>query len=429
MCKRLMLLVTILLVLGMAGSANAAWVVRFQDLANTHLWHDANNWELGVLPTNADTILSCGDGADMTGKYGLVQKALVGDPNTIIASEPNLNGRLAIRNTDDAMWKINTTGSARWGNFVHLGHLNSGAKILMEAGTIETGQFRLGVFNGVSPIFEQTGGSWHAKGNFTMNVSACLNGRAYLKGGSFKVDGAIQPSVMNGSYIEMDANGTLILANLGRTAEAEGLINDQYIRSPYGARSDWSVVETTGPNETTITVDPNYNKAYNPSPVLSGLFRLSRYDTTFSWTGGDKVGDANGHIVYFSTDKALVDDGDASVKSGPLDTNSFTSASSLDFDTRYYLRVDEANESTGGYWPGATWSWPTYEFVLIDDIEGYTDAVQPYNNPKPTDLTYVWKDWPAGHDPAPSGTNGSVVTTAIVPVREEWHRNILGYRS
>jgi len=133
-------------------------------------------------------------------------------------------------------------------------------------------------------------------------------------------------------------------------------------------------------------------------------------DATLTWTIGDK---AVTHHVYLGTDKAAVEaatTADTAVYKGSQgkDENTFAPAD-LEFNTTYYWRVDEVNDTAvGSPWKGSVWSFTTADFIIVDDFETYT-------NDSPDRLFQTWIDgygfsedefFPAG-DPG-NGTGSAV---------------------
>ena len=93
-----------------------------------------------------------------------------------------------------------------------------------------------------------------------------------------------------------------------------------------------------------------------------------------TWSAGDN---AKQHDVYFGTDQAAVKSADASDKTGVYRGRqaeaSFTPAEPLGWGTGpYYWRVDEVQED-GTISAGAVWSFSVAGYLIVDDMEAYTD--------------------------------------------------------
>ena len=85
----------------------------------------------------------------------------------------------------------------------------------------------------------------------------------------------------------------------------------------------------------------------------------------------------------------------------------------LEWDTTYYWRIDEANNTnTDSPWTGPLWSFTTANFLIVDDMESYNDLDE--GDPASNRIYLAWLD---GFDnPA---TNGSVVGYANAPFAEQ----------
>jgi hypothetical protein len=122
------------------------------------------------------------------------------------------------------------------------------------------------------------------------------------------------------------------------------------------------------------------------------------------------------HEIYFGTDKDAVQNADTSSpeykSSGNLGSESFE-AGQLEWDTTYYWRVDEANNTNADSpWTGPVWSFTTANFLIIDDFESYNDINE--GEPGSNRIYLAWVD---GYDnPA---VNGSVVGNDPPPIAEQ----------
>ena len=125
---------------------------------------------------------------------------------------------------------------------------------------------------------------------------------------------------------------------------------------------------------------------------------------------------ADTHQVYFGTDKEAVKNADTSLPeykgSGNLGAESYV-AGNLEWNTTYYWRVDEANDTnTDSPWTGPLWSFTTANFLIIDDFESYNDL-----DPADPASNRIFNAWIDGFDnPA---INGSVVGHANPPFAEQ----------
>jgi hypothetical protein len=123
---------------------------------------------------------------------------------------------------------------------------------------------------------------------------------------------------------------------------------------------------------------------------------------------------ADTHQVYFGTDKDAVKNADTSSPeykgSGNLGSESYEPGQ-LEWNTTYYWRVDEANNSNADSpWTGPLWSFTTANFLIIDDIESYNDIAEGEHG-----SNRMYLAWIDGYnDP----TNGSFVGNDPPPIAE-----------
>ena len=104
------------------------------------------------------------------------------------------------------------------------------------------------------------------------------------------------------------------------------------------------------------------------------------------------------HEVYFGADAASLE-----LKgSGNLGSESYDPGQ-LEWDTTYYWRVDEANDTNpDSPWTGPLWSFTTANFLVVDDFESYNDINE--GEPGSNRIYLAWID--GFNNPA---INGSVV--------------------
>lgn len=112
------------------------------------------------------------------------------------------------------------------------------------------------------------------------------------------------------------------------------------------------------------------------------------------------------HDVYFGTDEAAVRT--ATVPDTTVTDPSFD-AGALALSTTYHWRVDEVNnDETPAVWEGEVWSFTTNDFVVVDDMESYTDDYEAGQA--------IWQAWFDGLEDAQNG--GSQVGYATGPFAE-----------
>jgi len=97
-------------------------------------------------------------------------------------------------------------------------------------------------------------------------------------------------------------------------------------------------------------------------------------DVTLMWAAGEN---AKQHVVYFGEDAAAVAAADTSSSlckgTQALAEMSFAPGA-LEWNKTYYWRIDEVNAANpASPWTGSVWSFKTADFLVIDNMEGYTD--------------------------------------------------------
>jgi len=105
-----------------------------------------------------------------------------------------------------------------------------------------------------------------------------------------------------------------------------------------------------------------------PNPVDKATYVAS--DAVLSWRTGFYAADVNGHDVYLGTDFNDVNDANTTVYNpndvyiGRQDVNEF--APVLEFETKYYWRIDEVNEAhPEKLWKGEVWSFTVEPFSQL----------------------------------------------------------------
>jgi len=114
------------------------------------------------------------------------------------------------------------------------------------------------------------------------------------------------------------------------------------------------------------------------------------------------------HEVYFGTDATSLE----LKSSGNLGSESFEPGQ-LEWNTTYYWRVDEANNTNAeSPWTGPLWSFTTANFLIVDDFESYNDI-----DPPDPESNRIFEAWPDGYE-TPT-TNGALVGNELPPYTEQ----------
>jgi hypothetical protein len=121
--------------------------------------------------------------------------------------------------------------------------------------------------------------------------------------------------------------------------------------------------------------------ARDPSPNSSKT-ALSTYDAMataamLTWTAGDSARAADGHHVYFGTDRAAVGARDASVDQGLQTATSLPVTTEL--GQTYYWVVDEIADD-GSVTPGMLWTFTLGAYIDVDNMEAYNSENPPNDN-------------------------------------------------
>ena len=113
------------------------------------------------------------------------------------------------------------------------------------------------------------------------------------------------------------------------------------------------------------------------------------------------------HEVYFGSDAASLE-----LKgSGNLGSESYEPGQ-LEWNTTYYWRVDEANNTNANSpWTGPLWSFTTANFLIIDDMEAYNDL-----DPADAASNRIFNAWLDGFG---DQTNGALVGYDNPPFAEQ----------
>jgi hypothetical protein len=121
------------------------------------------------------------------------------------------------------------------------------------------------------------------------------------------------------------------------------------------------------------------------------------------------------HEVYFGIDKDAVKNADTTSPeykgSGNLGSESYDPGQ-LQWDTTYYWRIDEANNTNADSpWTGPLWSFTTANFLIIDDFDSYNDL-----DPSDPESNRIFNAWLDGLD---NPANGSIVGYENPPFAEQ----------
>ena len=175
----------------------------------------------------------------------------------------------------------------------------------------------------------------------------------------YSTDGAEWTVLGDYEFARATAKGTYA-ANT--TIDLDG-VAAKYIRLT--AQDNWGgLMPQFGLSEVRILYKPVSPREPMPANAASDI----ALDVDLDWRDGREVAV---HEVYFSSDRAAVEDGSALADTT---AESRYSVSGLDLGTIYYWKVNEVNEAADpAVWAGDIWSFSTQEFFLVEGFEDYDD--------------------------------------------------------
>ncbi len=173
----------------------------------------------------------------------------------------------------------------------------------------------------------------------------------------------------------------------------------RYVR--FNVNSTWGNNGKYGLSEVRFTYVPVRARDPRPSDGAANV----ALDPVLSWRAGRE---AASHEVYFSADRAAVEDGTAVVAT--VNQTAY-SRGDLDLATTYYWKVNEVNAAESiSAWEGAIWTFSTLESIMIEDFESYTDDIEAGGT--------IWQTWVDGLDD-PTNGGGAVVGYDQSPFAEQ----------
>jgi len=212
-------------------------------------------------------------------------------------------------------------------------------------------------------------GQWH-------HVAGTYDGTKY----TLYVDGVLDASVdATGSINKGGSYFSTIGAHYKKGDERdprrffEGLIDDVRIYDKALSSSEVQQI---------FTFKPGRASQPNPADKQKEVAR----DVVLTWLPAET---AVMHDVYLGTDFNDVNNADTTdttgVYRGRQDTVGYAPDETLQWETTYYWRIDEVNDSNpDSPWIGSVWSFTVGNYIVVDDFEDYDDA---FNQ-----IWYTWKD-------------------------------------
>ncbi len=327
MCRKNMCLISVILVLGMVGSALAA-DVDWTNAGGDRLWSNASNWSAGV-PTDADKagIRQGGDGPIIdTGTAAEALNLVVGDWSSPADNVTITGGTLTVATGG---WFILGYQASNNGTF----NVDGGTTTInanLQVGFMGTGNLNV------------TAGLATVTGTLGLGTSGG-SGSVILNGGTVSC-GAF--SITTGS---MDVGGGTLIVNGDATALINSYVGGGLITAYSGAGTVAVDYNVSNPGQTTVTAN-SPEKASYPTPP-HGVTGVS-INADLSWSPGAY---ATSHDVYFGID-ATPDAGEF-MGNQPGTTYDLPE---MALGTTYFWRIDEVDTGNPeSPWVGDVWSFTT----------------------------------------------------------------------
>jgi hypothetical protein len=340
MCRKLIYLVSFVLVLHLVGDVRAA-DVTWTNASGDRLWSTPTNWDLGAPPTAADTVkIRMLPGPTVTSQdaiANIVQPAASSSTGSLTVD----GGTLTIT---DRLVVAQNEGSN--------GTLNMISGTITMGGRFAVARYGTGTLN-------MTGGTITVGGTLQMPEMATATAQANLHGGIITANN-IEMRVTGGvGTIDIGA-GTLII-NGDTLSTVQGYIDNGWITAYGGSGTLQLDFNVTNFGKTTLRAfisEPT--TAVNPIPAHAAT-DVPR-DVKLSWKPGIY---ADKHDVYLGTNFNDVNDASRANPLGVLvsqnqDPNSYSPATVMQWKQTYYWRVDEVNAPPDyTVYKGDIWSFTT----------------------------------------------------------------------
>jgi regulation of enolase protein 1 (concanavalin A-like superfamily) len=190
----------------------------------------------------------------------------------------------------------------------------------------------------------------------------------YVRNGSaglIYVDG-----VQTGSYTSAWSKDTITLWSIGQEWDPPSASN--FLNCTVDDVRVYNKPLTADEVKELMRGDPTL--AWKPSPDNKATIDVIKAEGGLTWAAGDN---AKQHDVYLGLDKAAVDAATTANKTGVYRGRqteaSYTPPEGLPWGTGpYYWRIDEVQDN-GSVSMGAVWSFSIADFLIVDDMETYTD--------------------------------------------------------
>jgi len=391
MCRKLIYLVSLVLVLGLVGDTLAE-DFSWDNSSGDSLWRNPENWDLNKLPDAGET-----DGDAIYINW-------LSDPTEVIIDEDTEARSWSVTISNDSVGGQGyvhlhmTGGTLLAGNLLRIGREQFGM-FTLDDGTVTCSAFQLGRKDPSKGVVYINGGTVTVSTNTRVPRGGSQGSELHLNGGFLYTGGLVMndpDDPLSGTNGSMDiAGGVMVLTGEeDKTEQIKEYVQNGWITA-YGLKSgelttdgllalvqmDYNV---TNPGMTTIwAIAVNPVQARAPIPKDGKIVGIADA-TSLRWTAGQT---AAHHDVYFGDnfeDVNAADTTDATgIYRGRQDVSGYIFPEALEWGVTYYWRIDEI-EADNTMHIGPVWSFTVADYLLIDDIEDY-DAGE-------NQIWYAWKD-------------------------------------
>ena len=283
MFRRMICLVSLVLVLGLVGDVQAD-DVDWTDDGPDHLWSTPTNWATGTVPTSTDLAL-----------INLI-------PGPTIAANVDVVAMAVHLGNGGQTGELTMDGGTLTLDWSHIGEDDGGyGTVNMNSGTITTGD-GLTVGDWGSGTLNMTGGTIRVGQTFMIaGASPTATGHVNLDGGTITAGDLVMRDD-EGAVGTMDVRAGTLIINGDAVSVVQGYIDNGWITGYDGQGSLNLDYDVTNEGKTTLTATP----LLNPNPSDGGNTAPGTIE--LSWTLPDPCvpGEAVQVDVYFTDDWAAL---------------------------------------------------------------------------------------------------------------------------
>ncbi len=433
MYRKVIYLISSILVLVLAGNIHAAETFIWDNGGEGSLWNVPENWDPDGIPGSEDTArlntpdANCVIDSSVVAECSTVQVdsnsylnitggTLTSQGNIQVGNPANSNATLIMNggtanSVSGRLW-VGTNGT---GTFImNDGEMNIFDKI--EVGKNASGVGEIYMYGGTVTFAGESSGTDIEIGKYgtgaiymyggVLNIEDRIKlgqsggtGSLYLYGGTINASNMNGVDQISGNALIDITEGTLIFGTDRRSVVNDYINNGLLVG--YGGLGIVNVVYTAEPNQTTVTASNlSPELAWDPSPRNHSTAERPSSGISLTWSPGDYAGS---HDVYFGTDPNAVNDANSIPGlwpefKGNQDPCSFDPGP-LELGQTYYWRIDEVNDlDPNSPWKGIVWEFTVADYIVVDDFESY-DLIEGGTG----DMVYfVWSDGYA--DPSVNGS-------------------------